>query len=94
MQSTAQNSGWRLFRYVSIWDLMPETCNNWHQRLASHMVVLDEFTLTERSKVWLIAYEHHYREEFFQQYAPIISAVAGQTRATSRFRRSSSAWTT
>ena len=30
------------------------------------LAVLDEFTQAERSKVWLTAYEHHYREDFFQ----------------------------
>jgi uncharacterized protein YbcC (UPF0753/DUF2309 family) len=30
------------------------------------LLVLDEFTLTERSKVWLLAFEHHYRQDFFQ----------------------------
>jgi uncharacterized protein YbcC (UPF0753/DUF2309 family) len=34
--------------------------------LLNMLTILNEFTAPERSKVWLYAYEYHYREDFFQ----------------------------
>ena len=36
------------------------------QKLRDMLVLLDEFTQTERQKIWLVAYERHYRERIFE----------------------------
>ncbi len=61
------NHGWRLFRLCQhlglnsthIQEIQPED-------LVQMLTLLDEFTAPEHSKVWLYAYEYHYRENFFQ----------------------------
>jgi uncharacterized protein YbcC (UPF0753/DUF2309 family) len=64
---TVHKSGWRLFRLCQLMGLNATHLQQLDLKdLQAMLVVLDEFTLTERSKVWLIAYERNYRESFFQ----------------------------
>jgi uncharacterized protein YbcC (UPF0753/DUF2309 family) len=60
------NSGWRLFRLCQHLGLHAnhiEQCQP--TDLHALLTLLDKFTLTERSKVWLTAYETHYQQQFF-----------------------------
>lgn len=66
-QHSPHNSGWRLFRICQHLGLNSSDLQYLDAKgLQSMLAVLDDFTTIERSKVWLIAYEHHYREDFFQ----------------------------
>jgi uncharacterized protein YbcC (UPF0753/DUF2309 family) len=61
------NSGWRLFRLCQHLGLNAKQIQGMQQNdLLNMLTILDEFTAPERSKVWLYAYEYHYREDFFQ----------------------------
>jgi uncharacterized protein YbcC (UPF0753/DUF2309 family) len=61
------NGGWRLFRLCQHLGLNAVHIRQLQQKdLQQMLAMLDEFNLTERSKVWLDAYEHHYREDLFQ----------------------------
>lgn len=61
------DQAWRLFRLLQHLGIRPEDMQLLTpQDLQKLIAILDAFTLTERAKVWLIAYEHHYREDFFQ----------------------------
>ena len=66
-EHAAFNSGWRLFCLCQHLGLTAENIQNVQKNdLLQMLTVLDEFTAPERSKVWLYAYEYHYREDFFQ----------------------------
>ena len=61
------NGGWRLFRLCQHLGFNASYVQQLQRKDLHQMLeILDEFNLTERSKVWLDAYEYHYREELFQ----------------------------
>jgi uncharacterized protein YbcC (UPF0753/DUF2309 family) len=60
------NSGWRLFRLSQHLGLQASDINALSpSELSLYLDRLDEFNETERCKVWLSAYEHHYQQQFF-----------------------------
>lgn len=62
------NSGWRLFRLCQHLGLKADDLEQLNNEAVSALLAqLNEFTDAERSKVWLFAYEYHYRQEFFQK---------------------------
>ncbi|MCX7097626.1 MAG: DUF2309 domain-containing protein [Methylococcales bacterium] len=64
---TANNGGWRLFRLCQHLGLNASHVDALDKSVLLAMLnLLDAFTVTERSKVWLYAFELHYRERFFQ----------------------------
>jgi len=64
---TVHKSGWRLFRLCQHLGLNGPQLQMLQQTdLQAMLTLLDKFNATERSKVWLIAYERNYRESFFQ----------------------------
>jgi len=64
---TVQNSAWRLFRLCQHLGLNATHLQALQKTdLQTMLTLMDDFNITERSKVWLIAYEHHYRDELFQ----------------------------
>ncbi len=66
-EHAAFNSGWRLFKLSQHLGLTADDIQRMQKSdLLQMLKILDEFTATERSKVWLYAYEYHYRENFFQ----------------------------
>ncbi|MEI6192419.1 MAG: DUF2309 domain-containing protein [Nitrosomonadaceae bacterium] len=63
----AFNEGWRLFRLFQHLGLSAAHVQKLQTiDLQQILEILDRFNVTERSKVWLYAYEHNYREAFFQ----------------------------
>ncbi len=67
IEHNAFNSGWRLFRLCQHLGINSTHFEHIHKKdLLDMLSVLDEFTADKRGNLWLYAYEHHYRENFYQ----------------------------
>lgn len=65
-KNSVNNTVWRLFRLSQHLGLNAKHIQQLGKSgLLALIGILDEFNLKERSKVWLLAYERHYREDFF-----------------------------
>ncbi len=61
------DKGWRLFRLCQHLGLNDADIDSLQpEQLLMLLRLLDDFAVTQRSKIWLDAYERHYREDFFQ----------------------------
>ncbi len=60
------NSGWRLFRLSQHLGLQASHIQALQPSdLEALLMRVDDFNVTERSKIWLHAYEYHYQQQFF-----------------------------
>lgn len=65
-QHSVFNGGWRLFRLSQHLGLQSGHIQALQpSELQTLLMLVDDFDSTERGKVWLYAYEHHYRQQFF-----------------------------
>jgi len=63
---TIYSAGWRLFRLCQHLGLNASHIQELERKdLLQMVMVMDQFSVTERGKVWLYAYERNYREAFF-----------------------------
>ena len=64
---TVHNSGWRLFRLCQHLGINATNLQALQKTdLQAMLTLLDDFSVTDRGKIWLYAYERNYRESFFQ----------------------------
>ena len=64
---TIYSSGWRLFRLCQHLGLNAPSVQELRRGdLLQMLTLLDQFSLAERGKVWLYAYERHYRDDIFR----------------------------
>lgn len=67
------NRGWRLFRLCQYLGLNAETVNQLDPaQLTGVLNVMDELSSQLRGEIWLLAYEHHYRDT-------LLETIKGQT---------------
>ena len=84
LEHTAFNSGWRLFRLCQHLGFTADDIQSMRKEVLPNMLsILNDFTAPERSKIWLYAYEYHYREDFFQ----VIRANVHRGRWAKRIQR-------
>jgi uncharacterized protein YbcC (UPF0753/DUF2309 family) len=63
---TVNNAGWRLFQFCLQYGLTVADIETATQSDLTHMLeTFDAYTTSTRNKVWLRAYEYHYRDAFF-----------------------------
>lgn len=62
----AHDQGWRLFRLCQFLGIGARHPLPGKEGLLALLALLEDFDVTVRSQVWLLAYEKHYRDDLFQ----------------------------